>query len=39
MVGRSIFADLNEGAEPDIPDGLKADSIGRFIAPGRAASG
>jgi gluconolactonase len=36
MVGRSIFADLNEGTEPGIPDGLKADSIGRvyFTGPG-----
>jgi gluconolactonase len=28
MVGRSIFADLNEGSEPGIPDGLKVDSVG-----------
>ena len=28
-VGRGIFADLNEGSEPGIPDGLKVDSIGR----------
>src|SRR5205807_933129 len=27
MVGRSIFADLNEGNEPRIPDGPKGDSI------------
>ena len=27
MVGRSIFADLNEGSEPGIPDGLKVDSV------------
>jgi hypothetical protein len=39
VVERSIFADLNEGTEPGIPDGLKIDSIGRFIAPGQAASG
>src|SRR5262249_32813518 len=25
MIGRSIFADLNEGSEPGIPDGLKVD--------------
>jgi gluconolactonase len=29
MVGRSIFADMNDGTEPGIPDGLKVDSIGR----------
>jgi gluconolactonase len=34
MVGRSIFADLNEGTEPGIPDGLKADSIGRVYCTG-----
>jgi gluconolactonase len=34
MVGRSIFADLNEGAEPGIPDGLKVDSIGRVYCTG-----
>jgi gluconolactonase len=28
MVGRSIFADLNESAEPGIPGGLKVDSVG-----------
>jgi gluconolactonase len=39
MVGRSIFADLNEGSEPGIPDGLKVDSIGRVYCTGRAASG
>jgi hypothetical protein len=27
MVGRSIFADLNEGSEPGIPDGLKVDKL------------
>jgi gluconolactonase len=34
MVGRSIFADLNEGSEPGIPDGLKVDSIGRVYCTG-----
>jgi hypothetical protein len=34
MVGRSIFADLNEGGEPGIPDGLKVDSIGRVYCTG-----
>ena len=34
MVGRSIFADMNEGAEPGIPDGLKVDSIGRVYCTG-----
>jgi sugar lactone lactonase YvrE len=29
MIGRSIFADLNEGTEPGIPDGLKVDGTGR----------
>src|SRR5580704_17003128 len=29
MVGRSIFADLNEGSEPGTPDGSKVDSVGR----------
>jgi gluconolactonase len=34
MVGRGIFADLNEGTEPGIPDGLKVDSIGRVYCTG-----
>jgi gluconolactonase len=34
MVGRSIFADMNEGSEPGIPDGLKVDSIGRVYCTG-----
>src|SRR5262249_58064230 len=34
MVGRRIFADLNEGIEPGIPDGLKVDSIGRVYCTG-----
>jgi hypothetical protein len=33
-VGRGIFADLNEGSEPGIPDGLKVDSIGRVYCTG-----
>jgi len=34
MIGRSIFADMNEGSEPGIPDGLKVDSIGRVYCTG-----
>ena len=34
MTGRSIFADMNEGAEPGIPDGVKVDSIGRVYCTG-----
>jgi gluconolactonase len=34
MVGRSIFADMNEGTEPGIPDGLKVDSLGRVYCTG-----
>ena len=34
MMARSIFADLNEGTEPGIPDGLKVDSIGRVYCTG-----
>lgn len=34
MIGRSIFADMNEGKEPGIPDGLKVDSIGRVYCTG-----
>jgi len=34
MAGRSIFADMNEGTEPGIPDGLKVDSIGRVYCTG-----
>ena len=37
--GHSIFADLNEGSEPGITDGLKVDSIRRVYYTGRAASG
>jgi gluconolactonase len=34
LVGRGIFADMNEGTEPGIPDGLKVDSIGRVYCTG-----
>ncbi|MDB5864783.1 MAG: hypothetical protein JWO70_2589 [Betaproteobacteria bacterium] len=34
MVGRSIFADMNEGDRPGIPDGLKVDSQGRVFCSG-----
>jgi gluconolactonase len=34
MVGRSIFADLNEGSEPGTPDGSKVDSVGRVYCTG-----
>jgi len=34
MVGRSIFADLNEGSEPGTPDGSKVDSVGRVYCDG-----
>jgi gluconolactonase len=34
IVGRSIFADMNEGTEPGIPDGLKVDSLGRVYCSG-----
>jgi len=34
MVRRRIFADLNEGTEPGIPDGLKVDSQGRVYCTG-----
>jgi len=34
MIGRSIFADMNEGSEPGIPDGLKVDSLGRVFCTG-----
>ena len=34
MVGRGIFADMNEGTEPGIPDGLKVDSLGRVFCSG-----
>lgn len=34
MTGRRIFADMNEGARPGIPDGLKVDSTGRVYCTG-----
>lgn len=34
MTGRRIFADLNEGSEPGIPDGMKVDSKGRVYCTG-----
>ena len=34
MVGRSIFADMNQGDAPGIPDGLKVDSLGRVFCTG-----
>ena len=34
MTRRSIFADMNEGTEPGIPDGLKVDSQGRVYCTG-----
>ena len=34
MLGRSIFADMNQGSEPGIPDGLKVDSVGRVYCTG-----
>ena len=34
LVRRRIFADMNEGDEPGIPDGLKVDSAGRVYCTG-----
>jgi gluconolactonase len=34
MTGRRIFADMNEGTERGIPDGLKVDSQGRVYCTG-----
>lgn len=34
MLRRRIFADLNEGDEPGIPDGMKVDSLGRVYCTG-----
>jgi gluconolactonase len=34
MTGRRIFADMNEGKEPGIPDGMKVDSKGRVYCTG-----
>jgi gluconolactonase len=33
-IGRRVFADMNTGAEPGIPDGLKVDSLGRVYCTG-----
>ena len=34
LLRRSIFADMNRGTEPGIPDGLKVDSLGRVYCTG-----
>ncbi|MBI4207600.1 MAG: SMP-30/gluconolactonase/LRE family protein [Betaproteobacteria bacterium] len=34
MVRRRIFADMNAGDEPGIPDGMKVDSLGRVFCTG-----
>ena len=34
MIGRSVFADMNEDLGPGIPDGVKVDSIGRVYCTG-----
>jgi gluconolactonase len=34
MVRRSIFADMNAGSEPGIPDGMKVDTLGRVFCTG-----
>jgi gluconolactonase len=34
LKGRRIFADMNEGVEPGIPDGMKVDSQGRVYCTG-----
>ncbi len=34
MTGRGIFADMNDGLEPGIPDGVKVDSLGRVYCTG-----
>jgi gluconolactonase len=34
MVRRSIFADMNAGKEPGIPDGMKVDTLGRVFCTG-----
>ena len=34
LLRRSIFADMNQGTEPGIPDGLKVDSLGRVYCTG-----
>ena len=39
LARRRIFADMNEGTAPGIPDGLKVDSQGRVYCTGPAESG
>jgi gluconolactonase len=34
MTGRRIFADMNAGTQPGIPDGLKVDSVGNVYCTG-----
>ncbi len=34
MIARGIFADMNEGQEPGIPDGVKVDALGRVYCTG-----
>lgn len=34
MIGRRIFADMNQGSAPGAPDGLKVDSLGRVYCTG-----
>jgi gluconolactonase len=34
MVRRSIFADMNAGKEPGVPDGMKVDTLGRVFCTG-----
>ena len=34
MIGRSIFADMNQDCGPGIPDGVKVDSLGRVYCTG-----
>ncbi|MGQ0752555.1 MAG: SMP-30/gluconolactonase/LRE family protein [Betaproteobacteria bacterium] len=34
LARRRIFADMNEGSEPGIPDGLKVDALGRVYCTG-----
>jgi gluconolactonase len=34
LTGRRIFADMNEGNRPGIPDGMKVDSLGRVYCTG-----
>ncbi len=34
MIARGIFADMNEGQQPGIPDGVKVDALGRVYCTG-----